>query len=252
MQIAKRILKKLEGIKLCDWTGKYGVWILWNVIIAANLAPWVVANNNISNKSEETQSIWKESAHTLNFTSTGDIISIDSECIIWKKVFSIYIHCLQWKHVFHFQRKNVQIWLMFVWKVPGGKFLCKKIYEKFPPDMTRDQKRMKKWLTRLWRRRCCFRQRRRLPCHRSPSWRRWRRWSGRGWRCPRRGRSTPSPADACFILYQHAWRQQLSLARNNHPPPKKAGHDMMCPITGRWNKLGDFFSILGHQIHHRF
>ena len=114
MQIAKRILKKLEGIKLCDWTGKYGVWILWNVIIAANLAPWVVANNNISNKSEETQSIWKESAHTLNFTSTGDIISIDSECIIWKKVFSIYIHCLQWKHVFHFQRKNVQIWLIDV------------------------------------------------------------------------------------------------------------------------------------------
>ena len=106
MQIAKRILKKLEGIKLCDWTGKYGVWILWNVIIAANLAPWVVANNNISNKSEETQSIWKESAHTLNFTSIDDIISIDSECIIWKKVFSIYIHCPAMKTCVSFSKKE--------------------------------------------------------------------------------------------------------------------------------------------------
>ena len=35
-------------------------------------------------------------------------------------------------------------------------------------------------LTRLWRRRCCFRQRRIQPCRRNPCGRQSRRWLGRG------------------------------------------------------------------------
>ena len=48
-------------------------------------------------------------------------------------------------------------------------------------------------LTRQWRRKCWSRQRRRRPCRRSPSSRRWRSWWGRGWRCRPPGRSAPSP-----------------------------------------------------------
>ncbi len=48
-------------------------------------------------------------------------------------------------------------------------------------------------LTLLWRRKCLILLKTRLPCLRSLSWPRSRWWSGRGWRCRRPRRSSPSP-----------------------------------------------------------
>ena len=138
MQIAKRILKNLEGTKLCNWAGKN------DMSRAANLArhdllPTLISATNQTNLERKLCNV-----KALKVFTRGEIFQLRSNTSVGKSNFIMYIHCLFEKNCSIFKKGACGFDWCLCEMFRVGNCDAKRFKKNFHQTWVRDQKGGKK------------------------------------------------------------------------------------------------------------